>query len=902
MDKQRLNCKIIQQEKGSSFYQWLHKALLLLLILQITNLTPKALTDKKTPKDEVTKESKNLVKSFVPGSLAQLAGDTVVAQHFPGLNQGRVNGSVRVLAAESGNLNTGLIVTGNLYIPGTPNININGSITYNGTVVGTGNSTPTGHSININSGVSLGHVVTKTNPISISPVAPPPQPQGNVNLSLNPDQPVSSFTNVRDITLNSNYGQLVVPEGTYGNLTANTNAGFTFGVEGQNTTYNLQGLTLNSSAQLLIRGNVTLVVNNIFNLGSPSTIGSQNNPIGLLIRTPSRNLNLNTNAKIYGVIQAPLANVNVNTGALIKGSLVCDRLNLNGGLIDSLVADVATPSVVITQPTTGQVINSSTTVVSGTFQDDSLVTSVKVNGVTATINGNNYTATVPLTNGNNTLTVTATDIFGNAGTATVSVVKNVAGNNAPVVNAGADGTITLPTNNLTLNGTVTDDGLPNPPAQTTITWSAVSTPPGGTVTFSSPNTATTNATFSIAGTYTLQLQASDSILSASDTVVITVNQAQQQNQAPIVSAGADKTITLPTNSVTLDGSVTDDGIPTPPGQVTVSWSKISGSGTVTFSNPASPTTTATFSQAGTYVLRLSASDSALTASDDVTVTINQAQPQNQAPSVNAGQDQTITLPNAVALQGQVSDDGLPNPPAQLSISWTKVEGPGVVNFTNPTGAITQASVTVAGTYTLRLTASDSALSSSDDVVVIFNAAANQAPVVNAGQDQTIVLPNTVTLTATATDDGLPSNNLTVTWSKVTGPGEVSFVTGNALTTNVLLEIPGTYTFRATVSDGQLSGMDEVGVQIKVIPKMMVYSNGEGFDEDELSTQAGDKLIVIRNRTGKDITYVFSQGSQSVSVFSAARSNVVIEATLEVGTATVTAQGHPDWVCTVTVLP
>lgn len=339
MDKQRLN------------FQWLYNALLLLLILQLTNLTPPAFAKKNSFKSKGTQISKRLVKPPSLVSSAQLAGDTVVVQHFPGLNQGRVNGSVRVLTAESGNLNSGLIVTGNLYIPGTPNININGSITYNGTVVGTGNSTPTGHSININSGVSLGHVVTKTNPISVSPVAPPPQPQGNVNLSLNPGQPVSSFTNIRDITLNSNYGQLVVPEGTYGNLTANTNAGFTFGVEGQNTTYNLQGLTLNSSAQLLIRGNVTLVVNNIFNLGSPSTIGSQNNPIGLLIRTPSRNLNLNTNAKIYGVIQAPLANVNVNTGALIKGSLVCDRLNLNGGLIDSLVADVAAPSVVITQPT-----------------------------------------------------------------------------------------------------------------------------------------------------------------------------------------------------------------------------------------------------------------------------------------------------------------------------------------------------------------------------------------------------------------------------------------------------------------------------------------------------------------------------------------------------------------------
>jgi hypothetical protein len=97
--------------------------------------------------------------------------------------------------------------------------------------------------------------------------------------------------------------------------------------------------------------------------------------------------------------------------------------------------------------------------------------------------------------------------------------------------------------------------------------------------------------------------------------------APVSNQAPTVSAGPDKTITLPSN-VTLSGTTSDDGKPAPPGTLTRSWTRVSGPGTVTFNPPNAASTTATFSAAGTYVLRLTASDSALSASDDVTVVVN----------------------------------------------------------------------------------------------------------------------------------------------------------------------------------------------------------------------------------------------------------------------------------------
>src|SRR5439155_235384 len=53
--------------------------------------------------------------------------------------------------------------------------------------------------------------------------------------------------------------------------------------------------------------------------------------------------------------------------------------------------------------------------------------------------------------------------------AQIQMTVGVAPNQAPVANAGADKTITLPSN-VTLNGSVTDDGLPNPPAAVAVSW------------------------------------------------------------------------------------------------------------------------------------------------------------------------------------------------------------------------------------------------------------------------------------------------------------------------------------------------------------------------------------------------------------------------------------------------
>jgi hypothetical protein len=139
------------------------------------------------------------------------------------------------------------------------------------------------------------------------------------------------------------------------------------------------------------------------------------------------------------------------------------------------------------------------------------------------------------------------------------------------------------------------------------------------------------------------------------------------------------------------------------------------------------------------------------------VSIGSAAPGNTPPTVNAGQDQTITLPNSASLHGVVSDDGLPNPPGTVTVSWSVVSGPGTVNFSAPTSLDTTASVSAAGSYTLRLTASDGAAAAHDDLVLTVQPAGDTTPptvALTAPTDgATVTRKTTVTLTATASDSG-----------------------------------------------------------------------------------------------------------------------------------------------------
>ncbi|HET7640126.1 MAG TPA: PKD domain-containing protein, partial [Ktedonobacteraceae bacterium] len=188
-------------------------------------------------------------------------------------------------------------------------------------------------------------------------------------------------------------------------------------------------------------------------------------------------------------------------------------------------------------------------------------------------------------------------------------------NQAPVVNAGPDQAVPIPS--ATLNGSASDDGLPNPPGALTYTWSTVDG--AGTVSFADASAPNTTASFSQSGVYTLRLTADDGAASSSDDVVVTVNQAPVVNLNS-TNAGPALAIAL-SDPANLTGSATDDGFPNPPGTLSYNWTAVSGPGVVTFANANAASTTATFSSAGNYILRLTASDSALSGSADLPVLV-----------------------------------------------------------------------------------------------------------------------------------------------------------------------------------------------------------------------------------------------------------------------------------------
>src|SRR6266446_5363785 len=95
---------------------------------------------------------------------------------------------------------------------------------------------------------------------------------------------------------------------------------------------------------------------------------------------------------------------------------------------------------------------------------------------------------------------------------------------------------------------------------------------------------------------------------------------------------------------------------------------------------------------------------------------------NQAPVVNAGADQVITLPSIANLTGSATDDGQPNPPGTLTTTWSQVSGPGTVSFSNASALNSTATFSVSAAYVPRQTVSDGALAASDDVAVTVNPA------------------------------------------------------------------------------------------------------------------------------------------------------------------------------------
>jgi rhamnogalacturonan endolyase len=256
---------------------------------------------------------------------------TALVRHLTSLN-GDVDGSVQVLTGENITLNSNAGIYGDLLVPGTPTVRLNGNATFAGTIDATGAVTPADYHVTLNGSALLRNLVRRVNPLALPVVIAPPAPTGTRSVSLNqPGQSAGDFSTLRNLTLNSGAGLVVVPPGTYGNLIANGSGGFILGVPGSTepTSYNLQHLTLNGRSQIQLAGPVLLTLANGTSFNGTS-VGAAAHPEWLTLQVYSGGLGLNGDLALFGTVIAPSGTVTINGSSTLTGAVAADRLIING--------------------------------------------------------------------------------------------------------------------------------------------------------------------------------------------------------------------------------------------------------------------------------------------------------------------------------------------------------------------------------------------------------------------------------------------------------------------------------------------------------------------------------------------------------------------------------------------
>jgi beta-glucosidase len=318
------------------------------------------------------------------------------------------------------------------------------------------------------------------------------------------------------------------------------------------------------------------------------------------------------------------------------------------------------------------------------------------------------------------------------------------------------------------------------------------------------------------------------------------------NAAPVANAGADKSITLPTNSVVINGTGTDsDGTIS-----SYAWTQVSGPSTATFSGNITANLTASALVAGSYVFRLTVTDnSGATGTDDINVVVNNTSTStnlalNKATTVSSTENAGTPGSSAVDGNGGTRWSSAASDPQWIYVDLVNTYTINRVKITWETAVgkdyQIQTAAAAAGPWTTIKTITGNTalinditgLSGSGRFVRVYGTArgtaygysiweleiynggsTNVAPTANAGADKNLTLPtNSVVLNGSGTDgDGTISS---YAWTQVSGPSTATFA-GNAtanLTASAL--VAGTYVFRLTVTDnGGATGTDDVNVVV-----------------------------------------------------------------------------------------
>ncbi|QDU86815.1 PA14 domain protein [Pirellulimonas nuda] len=181
---------------------------------------------------------------------------------------------------------------------------------------------------------------------------------------------------------------------------------------------------------------------------------------------------------------------------------------------------------------------------------------------------------------------------------------------------------------------------------------------------------------------------------------------------------------------------------------------------------------------------------------------------NPAPVVDAGPNRNLVLPeNLAELDGSASDDG-----QIVALLWTQLSGPNTATISDGDTEDAAVSDLVEGTYVFQLKATDDLGQMSTDTVSVTVVDPNLAPVVDAGPNRTVLLPDSgAMLDGTASDDGSIAS---YAWTQISGPNTAAISGADAEDATLSGLVQGTYVFQLKATDnlGKMAS-DTVSVHV-----------------------------------------------------------------------------------------
>ena len=284
------------------------------------------------------------------------------------------------------------------------------------------------------------------------------------------------------------------------------------------------------------------------------------------------------------------------------------------------------------------------------------------------------------------------------------------------------------------------------------------------------------------------------------------NDSSSTSHDPVADAGADQNISV-NSLVTLDGSASSDR----DGDIiTYSWFIISApvSSLAVLSDPSVVRPTFTADLAGSYEIGLVVNDGTVDSSEDIVIVT--AATGNSAPVADAGNDQNVATGDVVTLDGSGSSDSDGD---SLTYSWTLTSSPGSPALIDPMTATPYFMAASDGTYVVSLIVNDGTVDSIEDTVTVVSSTTNSAPVADAGDDQNVVVGNSLSLDGNGSSDA-DNDPLNYTWSITSAPvGSSATLSDNTAENPTFTpDIYGVYVFSLIVDDGiENSNVDTVTI-------------------------------------------------------------------------------------------